>query len=153
MIWENFKNDTLFDISSDHPATYYEDMQRSIFCLCPLGWAPWSPRIVESVTFGCIPVIIADDIVLPFKDVIPWADIAVFVAEKDVTMIGNILKDIPMEEVTKKQRLLQDRTIKEALLFPRLSRGVGDAFHQVMNALARKLAHDPSTLYIQDGAF
>ena len=153
MIWENFKNDTLFDISSEHRVTYYEDMQRSIFCLCPLGWAPWSPRIVESVTFGCIPVIIADNIVLPFKDVIPWEDIAVFVAEKDVSMIGNILKDIPMEEVTKKQRLLQDSAIKEALLFPRLSRSMGDAFHQVMNALARKLPRDPSTLYIEDRAF
>ncbi|KAL3575554.1 hypothetical protein D5086_023655 [Populus alba] len=74
-VWENFKDNPLFDISTEHPATYYEDMQRAVFCLCPLGWAPWSPRLVEAVIFGCIPVIIADDIVLPFADAIPWEEI------------------------------------------------------------------------------
>jgi hypothetical protein len=63
-VWENFKDNPLFDISTEHPTTYYEDMQRAVFCLCPLGWAPWSPRLVETVIFGCIPVIIADDMTL-----------------------------------------------------------------------------------------
>ncbi|KAD2806123.1 hypothetical protein E3N88_39500 [Mikania micrantha] len=51
-VWENFKDNPLFDISTEHPTTYYEDMQRAVFCLCPLGWAPWSPRLVEAVIFG-----------------------------------------------------------------------------------------------------
>lgn len=148
-IWEKYQDDPLFDISSEHPAAYYEDMQRSIFCLCPLGWAPWSPRIVEAVVFGCIPVIIADDIVLPFTDVIPWNDIAVFVPEKDVGRLDTILTSISMEEVTMKQRMLADAHIKRALLFPRLTLP-GDGFHQVMNALARKLPHD-STIYRKPG--
>ncbi|MCD7456824.1 hypothetical protein HAX54_033307 [Datura stramonium] len=33
---------------------------------------------------GCIPVIIADDIVLPFADAIPWEDFGLFIAEKNV---------------------------------------------------------------------
>lgn len=96
-VWENFKDNPLFDISTDHPATYYEDMQRAVFCLCPLGWAPWSPRLVEAVVFGCIPVIIADDIVLPFADAIPWEEIGVFVAEEDVPKLDTILTSIPTE--------------------------------------------------------
>ncbi|WVZ15444.1 hypothetical protein V8G54_013010, partial [Vigna mungo] len=64
-------------------------------------------RLVEAVIFGCIPIIIADDIVLPFADAIPWEDIGVFVAEEEPAQPG-------------------------------------DAFHQVLNGLAKKLPHDNS---------
>ncbi|XP_062173516.1 probable beta-1,4-xylosyltransferase IRX10L, partial [Alnus glutinosa] len=30
-VWENFKDNPLFDISTEHPTTYYEDMQRTLF--------------------------------------------------------------------------------------------------------------------------
>ncbi|KAF8648644.1 hypothetical protein HU200_064690 [Digitaria exilis] len=139
-VWENFKDNPLFDISTEHPSTYYEDMQRAIFCLCPLGWAPWSPRLVEAVVFGCIPVIIADDIVLPFADAIPWEQISVFVAERDVPRLDSILTSIPLEDILRKQRLLAGESVKQALLFHQPARP-GDAFDQVLNGLARKLPH------------
>ncbi|KAL2651172.1 hypothetical protein R1flu_019300 [Riccia fluitans] len=142
-VWENFKNNILFDISAEHPGTYYEDMQRSIFCLCPLGWAPWSPRLVEGVQFGCIPVIIADDIVLPFADAIPWEKIGVFVNEKDVPNLDKILTSIPIEQILEKQRLLANPAMKQAMLFPQPAQP-GDAFHQILNGLARKLPHNVS---------
>ncbi|KAM3335037.1 hypothetical protein ACQJBY_029448 [Aegilops geniculata] len=142
-VWENFKNNPLFDISTDHPPTYYEDMQRSVFCLCPLGWAPWSPRLVEAVVFGCIPVIIADDIVLPFADAIPWEEIGVFVPEEDVPRLDSILTSIPTEDILRKQRLLANPSMKQAMLFPQPAQA-GDAFHQILNGLARKLPHGES---------
>lgn len=148
-VWENFKNNPLFDISTDHPTTYYEDMQRAIFCLCPLGWAPWSPRLVEAVVFGCIPVIIADDIVLPFADAIPWEEIGMFVAEEDVPKLDTILTSIPPEVILRKQRLLANPSMKRAMLFPQPAQP-GDAFHQILNGLARKLPHDKST-YLKPG--
>ncbi|CAN1283198.1 Probable beta-1,4-xylosyltransferase IRX10 [Linum perenne] len=149
-VWENFKNNPLFDISTDHPATYYEDMQRSIFCLCPLGWAPWSPRLVEAVVFGCIPVIIADDIVLPFADAIPWEEIGVFVEEEQVPNLDTILTSIPPEVILRKQRLLANPSMKRAMLFPQPAQG-GDAFHQILNGLARKLPHDGGKVYLSPG--
>lgn len=148
-VWENFKDNPLFDISADHPGSYYEDMQRSIFCLCPLGWAPWSPRIVESVVFGCIPVIIADDIVLPFADVIPWNDMSVFVPEKDVPRLDEILASIGPRRILEMQARLQSEVVKQAMLFPQPAEP-GDAFHQVLNGLARKLPHPPGT-YLKPG--
>lgn len=74
-------------------------MKRATFCLCPLGWAPWSPRIFESVQIGCIPVIIADDIILPFENYFNWERIAVRVKEADVPRLEGILKGIPPEKV------------------------------------------------------
>ncbi|KAG8054098.1 hypothetical protein GUJ93_ZPchr0001g30666 [Zizania palustris] len=148
-VWENFKDNPLFDISTEHPATYYEDMQRAIFCLCPLGWAPWSPRLVEAVVFGCIPVIIADDIVLPFSDAIPWEQISVFVAEADVPRLDSILASIPLDDVLRKQRLLANPAMKQAVLFHQPARP-GDAFHQILNGLARKLPH-PMGVFLKAG--
>ncbi|EAY77054.1 hypothetical protein OsI_05011 [Oryza sativa Indica Group] len=148
-VWENFKDNPLFDISTEHPATYYEDMQRAIFCLCPLGWAPWSPRLVEAVVFGCIPVIIADDIVLPFADAIPWGEISVFVAEEDVPRLDTILASVPLDEVIRKQRLLASPAMKQAVLFHQPARP-GDAFHQILNGLARKLPH-PKGVFLEPG--
>ncbi|KAL9256906.1 putative beta-1,4-xylosyltransferase IRX10 [Drosera capensis] len=133
----------LFDIST----TYYEDMQRAVFCLCPQGWAPWSPRLVEAVIFGCIPVIIADDIVFPFADAIPWEEIGVFVAEKDVPHLDTMLTSIPIEVILRKQRLLGK--MKQAMLFPQPAQP-GDAFHQILNGLARKLTHDKG-IYLRHG--
>ncbi|KAG6783050.1 hypothetical protein POTOM_012481 [Populus tomentosa] len=147
-VWETFKNNPLFDISTDHPTTYYEDMQRAIFCLCPLGWAPWSPRLVEAVVFGCIPVIIADDIVLPFADAIPWEEIGVFVAEEDVPLLDTFLTSIPPEVILRKQRLLANPSMKRAM-FPQPAQP-GDAFHQILNGLARKLPHD-RTVFLKPG--
>ncbi|KAI4381324.1 hypothetical protein MLD38_007404 [Melastoma candidum] len=148
-VWENFKDNPLFDISTDHPTTYYEDMQRAIFCLCPLGWAPWSPRLVEAVVFGCIPVIIADDIVLPFSDAIPWEDIGVFVAEDDVPYLDTILTSIPMEVILRKQKMLANPYMKRAMQFPKPAQP-GDAFHQILNGLARKLPH-PVNVFLKPG--
>eukprot|EP00249_Psilotum_nudum_P001751 c14410_g1_i1 orf=2-874(+) len=148
-IWENFKNNPLFDISADHPATYYEDIQRSVFCLCPLGWAPWSPRLVEAVVFGCIPTIIADDIVLPFADVIPWEEIGVLVAEKNLRKLDEILTSIPVDVILRKQKRLSNPAIKQALLFPRPSQ-LGDGFHQILNKLQSKLPHDDS-IFVKQG--
>lgn len=82
------------------PFAYYEDMRRSVFCLCPLGWAPWSPRIVESLQQGCIPVIISDNIILPFREFVDWPAITVHVPEKDVPRLDEILSAIPVEEVS-----------------------------------------------------
>nr|AGQ53956.1 hypothetical protein [Plantago ovata] len=139
-VWENFKDNPLFNMSPESSSTYYQDMQRAIFCLCPLGWAPWSPRLVEAVIFGCIPVIIADDIVLPFSNAIPWKELAVFVAENHVHNLDVILTSIPVHEILWKQSLLANPSVKQALLFSQPAQP-GDAFYQILNALARKLPH------------
>jgi hypothetical protein len=62
--------------------------------------------LIKAVIFGCIPVIIGDNIVLPFADAISWEEIGVFVDKKDVPNLDTILTFIPLEVILRKQRLL-----------------------------------------------
>jgi len=67
---------------------YVESAHSSIFFLCPEGFLPWSPRLYESLQLGAIPLILADNIVLPFERFIDWRSFSV---KLNVTNIRNIL--------------------------------------------------------------
>uniref|UniRef100_A0A0D9VNF1 Exostosin GT47 domain-containing protein n=1 Tax=Leersia perrieri TaxID=77586 RepID=A0A0D9VNF1_9ORYZ len=113
---------------------YRSEMARSLFCLCPLGWAPWSPRLVESVLLGCIPVIIADNIRLPFPSVLQWSDISLQVAEKDVASLEMVLDHVVATNLTIIQKNLWDPAKRKALVFNRPMEE-GDATWQVLREL------------------
>ena len=114
------------------------EIARSVFCLCPLGWAPWSPRLVESVALGCVPVIIADGIQLPFSSTVKWQKISVTVAEKDVGKLDKILKRVAATNLTQIQKNLWDPKTRQALLFNSEVQE-GDATWQVLFSLSQKL--------------
>jgi hypothetical protein len=38
---------------------YLEELAGSIFCYSPSGWAGWSPRFIQAMVMGCIPVFVA----------------------------------------------------------------------------------------------
>lgn len=71
--------------------SYSQHMKSSKFCICPMGYEVNSPRIVEAIYYECVPVIIADNFVLPFDDVLDWSAFSVVVAEKDIHDLKNIL--------------------------------------------------------------
>ncbi|KAG0580756.1 hypothetical protein KC19_4G197000 [Ceratodon purpureus] len=75
--------------------SYAEHMKRSRYCLCPKGFEVNSPRIVEAILSGCVPVIIADNFVLPYSDVLDWTKFSITVAEKDIPHLKKILSSIP----------------------------------------------------------
>ena len=62
----------------------------SKFMLCPRGASPNSYRIYESMSYGAIPVVIADKLVLPFG--INWAGCAIEIPEKSISSIDKILR-------------------------------------------------------------
>ncbi|KAK8954685.1 putative glycosyltransferase [Platanthera zijinensis] len=78
---------------------YFSYMRRSRFCLCPSGYEVASPRVVEAIYAGCIPVIISDDYVLPFGDVLRWEEFSVKVAPDDIPRLKEVLMAVPEEDV------------------------------------------------------
>ena len=149
-IWRKYNNDRRFYLKRHRFPGYQSEIARSVFCLCPLGWAPWSPRLVESVALGCVPVIIADGIQLPFHDVVPWSDISLTVPENDIGKLGQILDHVAKTNLTEIQRNLWDPAVSRALLFnDQIEKG--DATWQILRSLAGKLhlAHNKSRVSTQ----
>lgn len=137
-ILRKYGNDRRFYLKRHRFAGYQSEIVRSVFCLCPLGWAPWSPRLVESVALGCVPVIIADGIRLPFESTVPWSEISLTVREKDVAKLGAVLENVAATNLSAIQRNLWDPKLRRALLFHDDTE-IGDATWEVLVALSRKL--------------
>ncbi|XP_050216951.1 probable glycosyltransferase At3g07620 [Mercurialis annua] len=100
--WENKESDMKIfgpmprDIEGKR--LYREYMKSSKYCVCARGYEVHTPRIVESIFYECVPVIISDNYVPPFFEVLNWDAFAVFVQEKDVPNLRNILLSIPEEK-------------------------------------------------------
>lgn len=59
--------------------------------------------MIESLWFGCVPVIIADHYVLPLDTFIDWKEAAVFVPESDIVKLLGILRGVPDIQWTRMQ--------------------------------------------------
>lgn len=51
--------------------------------------------MVEAIFYECVPVIISDNFVPPFFEVLNWESFTVFVLEKDIPNLKTILLSIP----------------------------------------------------------
>ncbi|MCI01820.1 exostosin family protein, partial [Trifolium medium] len=47
-------------------------MRKSIFCLNPAGDTPSSARLFDAIVSGCIPVIVSDELELPFEGILDY---------------------------------------------------------------------------------
>lgn len=45
---------------------------RSLFCLNPAGDTPSSARLFDAIVSGCIPVIVSDELELPFEGILDY---------------------------------------------------------------------------------
>ncbi|KAL0374389.1 UNVERIFIED_CONTAM: putative glycosyltransferase [Sesamum radiatum] len=77
---------------------YIYHMKSSKYCICPKGYEVNSPRVVEAIFYECVPVIISDNFVPPFFEVLNWDAFSVIIAEKDIPNLRSILVSIPEEK-------------------------------------------------------
>ncbi|KAJ7958810.1 Exostosin family protein [Quillaja saponaria] len=76
---------------------YLQHMKSSKYCICAKGHEVNSSRVVEAIFYECIPVIISDNFVPPFFEVLSWESFSVFVPEIDIPNLKNILLSISDE--------------------------------------------------------
>ncbi|MFQ6627110.1 hypothetical protein Gotur_005909 [Gossypium turneri] len=112
--------------------SYVRHMKSSKYCICPMGYEVNSPRIVESIYYECVPVIIADNFVLPLSEVLEWKAFSVTVAEIDIPKLKEILLAIPLKRYL--QMLMNVKMVQKHFLWnPNPMRY--DLFHMILHSI------------------
>ncbi|GAV81809.1 Exostosin domain-containing protein [Cephalotus follicularis] len=108
IMWENdsefeiiSNNDSEFEIISN-PIKYTSEGFRSNrtkfsttkFCICAHGANDNTPCILDSILYGCVPVIISDYNDLPFSDILDWSTISFTLKESDVHLLKAVLLSV-----------------------------------------------------------
>lgn len=87
-LWDSLVNEPGIVMEEGFPnATGREQsirgMRTSEFCLHPAGDTPTSCRLFDAIQSLCIPVIVSDNVELPFEGMIDYSEFSVFVAVND----------------------------------------------------------------------
>ena len=74
-------------------------MLSSTFSVAPAGNGLHSFRLAEAIFFGSIPVIVDDQIVLPYCSALDWTRFSVRIHPSEIGQLPSILRAIPPERV------------------------------------------------------
>ncbi|KAL6264521.1 hypothetical protein P5V15_004628 [Pogonomyrmex californicus] len=82
---------------------YPDILQMATFCLVIRGARLAQSTLLDAMAAGCIPVIVADSLMMPFHDVIDWTKAAVFIREVDILLTIQLLKKISHQRIMEMQ--------------------------------------------------
>ncbi|GFQ04162.1 probable glycosyltransferase at5g03795 [Phtheirospermum japonicum] len=112
--------------------SYYGMFRKSKYCICPSGWEVASPRMVEALYMGCVPVLLKDHYAKPFDDVLDWSTFSVDVRVEEISDLKKILMDIPYERYLEMQKTgVRVRRHFEVNFPPKRY----DVFHMILHSL------------------
>ncbi|KAK8485288.1 hypothetical protein V6N11_038060 [Hibiscus sabdariffa] len=130
--WEGKDEDIKVHKYLPKGVNYYEMMRSSKYCICPSGYEVASPRIVEALYNGCVPVLISKSYVPPFSDVLRWKAFSVVVSVDDIPRLKEILTKISWRQYIRLQRrVLQVRRHFEFHSPPKRF----DVFHMILHSI------------------
>lgn len=115
-------------------------MAASKFCLNIAGDTPSSNRLFDAIVSHCVPVIISDEIELPYEDVLDYSKFSIFVRASDACKKGyllNLLRGIKKEKWTEMWERLKQIAPHFEYQYP--SRP-GDAVDMIWKAVSRKVS-------------
>lgn len=111
---------------------YIQHMRSSKYCICAKGYEVNSPRVVEAIFYECVPVIISDNFVPPFFETLNWESFAVFVLEKDIPNLKDILLSIPEKRF--RQMQMRVKKVQQHFLWHRKPVKY-DIFHMILHSI------------------
>ena len=93
-LYKAFKGVPGWHLENKVGSRYSNDLSTSYFCIVPPGGDGWSSRVDDAVRHGCIPVIIMDNVHMPFETVLNYSAFAIRIAEKDVEQLDGLLRSV-----------------------------------------------------------
>ncbi|XP_020972777.1 probable glycosyltransferase At5g03795 [Arachis ipaensis] len=130
--WENKDEDIQVHKYLPKGVSYYGMLRKSKFCLCPSGYEVASPRVVEAIYTGCVPVLISDHYVPPFSDVLNWKSFSVEVSSRDIPKLKEILTNISSRQYIRMQRRVDNIRRHFEVHYPPKR---FDVFHMILHSV------------------
>ncbi|XP_042488277.1 probable arabinosyltransferase ARAD1 isoform X2 [Macadamia integrifolia] len=115
-----------------------QGMASSKFCLNIAGDTPSSNRLFDAIVSHCVPVIISDEIELPYEDVLDYSEFCIFVRASDAVKKGillNLLRGINRDRWTTMWEKLKAIAHHFEYQYPSQP---GDAVDMIWQAVSRK---------------
>jgi len=143
----------LYELLKEEPGVHFESgntqsdgiqsatkgMQSSKFCLHLAGDTPSSNRLFDAIASHCVPVVISDEIELPYEDVLDYTEFCIFVKSENALQKGfvvKLLRSIKSEEWVKMWKRLKQVELHFRYQHPSEP---DDAVNMVWKAIARKV--------------
>lgn len=103
-----YQDDDLFYIVDGRidDVDYIEQLKTSQFCLHLRGFQVWSPRLIEYIWYGCIPIVLGDDYYLPMSSLLDWREFSIIIKEDHASSIKQTLLSISNKQIRKMRRRL-----------------------------------------------
>ncbi|XP_019438419.1 PREDICTED: probable glycosyltransferase At5g03795 [Lupinus angustifolius] len=111
---------------------YIEYMKSSKYCICAKGYEVNSPRVVEAIFYECVPVIISDNFVPPFFEVLNWESFSVIISENDIINLKSILLSIPQRRYLQMQ--MRVKKVQQHFLWHKNPIKY-DIFHMILHSI------------------
>lgn len=87
------------EYGSHQQFAYPQILQKGTFCMVFRGERMSQLVLLEALAANCIPVIVMDEVVMPFSNVIDWKRAAVFIMEDYLHTLLDVLKKISEERI------------------------------------------------------
>ncbi|XP_058079408.1 probable arabinosyltransferase ARAD1 [Magnolia sinica] len=117
-----------------------QGMQSSKFCLNIAGDTPSSNRLFDAIASHCVPVIVSDEIELPYEDALDYSKFCIFVRTSEAMKEGlliNLIRSIGKDEWTQMWQRLKEIEGYFEFQYPSWK---DDAVQMIWQAVARKAA-------------
>jgi len=116
------------------PQEYMSLMEQSRYCLHVRGTRVMSPRLIELMLFGCVPVIVSDAYELPLAWFLDWSKFSIRVPESEYENIHSYIESANWRELhSNLGRVLS------FFVYHKNNPIIGDAFYATSLALLKKI--------------